>query len=70
MYAKGPIFTPSSTVLSLSWEALTVTLSPTVQSRIMVLGPISQFLPMTVSPRRMVPGSTTVPAPTCTRGPM
>ena len=69
MYAKGPIFTPSPMVLSLSWEALMVTPSPTVQSRTMALGPTSQSRPMTVSPRRIVPGSRTVPSPTFTRGP-
>lgn len=51
-------------------RAFTSVSSPTVQSRIMAFGPMVQFLPMTVRPRRIVPGRMTVPLPILTRGSM
>ena len=51
---------------SLHWEELMTVPSPTVQLTSMVLGPISQLGPITVFPRRMVPGNSSVPAPTVT----
>ena len=53
-------------VLSSHWEALMVQPSPTVQSVSITWGPMQQFSPMTVFPRRIVPGSSIVPAPTVT----
>ena len=40
--------------------------SSTVQLVSITLGPIWQFLPTTVSPRKMVPGRSWVPSPTWT----
>ena len=42
--------------------------SPTRTSSKNVSGPMVQFLPMRVPPRKIVPGSSAVPAPTDTVG--
>ena len=55
---------------SVACEALTSVSWPTAQSVSIVFGPMVQFSPMTVFPRRIVPGRITVPAPSFTRGSM